>query len=635
MIKYIASFFIICFATISHAQTLSAYEHAGDKAFKEKDYLTALHYYGIVVAASSKKSIAYKYAETCRLTKNYTDADKYYGQCDPKHAHTFYFQWAQVKQLIGDYGEAIRLYKEYVKISDNEDFKNIAKKNIALSEKYSALPKQSRHTLEKLPNSINTAYSEFGTWLSGDTLFYSTLLPNSKSKLWLYDMRTKKKSPLAALNSTQSHAGNISFHPTEKKVFFTRCQETNISKFQCKIFTAEITPAGSFQNIRAIAAPINLEGYTTTQPSFGYLKKENKNALFFSSDRPNGHGGMDIWYALEKQEGGFEEPKNLHILNSVLDEITPFFNPTEEILYFSSDGLGSMGGMDILKYDFRSSPTPLEYPINTNADDIYFSQTSPKNYLLNSNRQELDKIVPATCCFDVFKMVIHEKTIDSIPIVRKDTLPIVMSQIPPLNTKTQYTEPPLIKNPTTNNTPPSAINSPQYEQNFWQVELYFHNDEPDSNSLAMNTKKTYSEHFLYYETLVSLYKKMSMDNISPIDTFFSEMRKDFKKWSSIKQELQKELSTGSIIELSIEGYTSPRAPTDYNFRLANRRIKSIVNELNHLNSSKLIIKENPYGEITCPKNINDKYNEPQASIYGVAASRERKVKITAKKVPFR
>jgi len=61
--------------------------------------------------------------------------------------------------------------------------------------------------------------------------------------------------------------------------------------------------------------------------------------LVFSSDRPGGYGGSDLWISFRKEKGGsWSEPLNMGPgINSSSNEISPSFHWDGETLYFSSD----------------------------------------------------------------------------------------------------------------------------------------------------------------------------------------------------------------------------------------------------------------------------------------------------------
>lgn len=101
------------------------------------------------------------------------------------------------------------------------------------------------------------------------------------------------------------------------------------------------------------------------------------NTLYFSSNRNEGYGGLDIYKTTKEANGKWSEPKNLGAtINTERDEHTPFICDNEKTLYFSSRGHNSIGGFDIFRSEKTnsewSSPVNLSYPLNTTDDDIFF-----------------------------------------------------------------------------------------------------------------------------------------------------------------------------------------------------------------------------------------------------------------------
>ena len=100
--------------------------------------------------------------------------------------------------------------------------------------------------------------------------------------------------------------------------------------------------------------------------------------IFFSSNRPGGHGGLDIYVSQRQRDGNWGEPINLgSAINTPYDEDAPFLQSESNTLYFSSRGHDSMGGYDLFRTTMESitwtNPQNLRWPINTADDDIYFT----------------------------------------------------------------------------------------------------------------------------------------------------------------------------------------------------------------------------------------------------------------------
>ena len=110
----------------------------------------------------------------------------------------------------------------------------------------------------------------------------------------------------------------------------------------------------------------------------------DKKTLYFSSNRPGGYGGFDLYKAKQLPNGAWGIAVNLGpIINTKHNEDAPFMHADGETFYFSSEGHSTMGGFDIFKsYErankYWSTPVNIGYPINTVENDIYFT-TSKDN----------------------------------------------------------------------------------------------------------------------------------------------------------------------------------------------------------------------------------------------------------------
>lgn len=101
------------------------------------------------------------------------------------------------------------------------------------------------------------------------------------------------------------------------------------------------------------------------------------HTLYFTSNRPGGYGGLDIYVTKKNAKGDWGIPENLGPkINTPLNEQSPFITMDNEKLFFSSQGHTNMGGYDIF-YAARngnewSDPVNIGYPINSTDDDIFF-----------------------------------------------------------------------------------------------------------------------------------------------------------------------------------------------------------------------------------------------------------------------
>ena len=171
--------------------------------------------------------------------------------------------------------------------------------------------------------------------------------------------------------NTSLHEGSGVFTP-EEVMLFTRWSDNN--RKEAFIYMAR-TNGGKFYEAMKLGTNINLPGYKSHQP---YVTADGRN-LFFSSNRPGGKGGFDIWMASIDEDGFVGEAVNLgEPVNTESDEITPFYHDISNTLYFSSTGHVGMGGFDVFKSSLNvddsvySVPFNVNRPINSSKDDAYY-----------------------------------------------------------------------------------------------------------------------------------------------------------------------------------------------------------------------------------------------------------------------
>jgi tetratricopeptide (TPR) repeat protein len=117
------------------------------------------------------------------------------------------------------------------------------------------------------------------------------------------------------------------------------------------------------------------------------------NRVVFSSNRPNGIGGKDLYAADLLADGTWGNVKNLGAgINTQYDEDSPFLHAAGGFLNFSSNGHLSMGGYDIFEAALLGdsafgTPKNLGYPINTTSNDIFYTVLPNKNAYYSSGRR--------------------------------------------------------------------------------------------------------------------------------------------------------------------------------------------------------------------------------------------------------
>lgn len=171
------------------------------------------------------------------------------------------------------------------------------------------------------------------------------------------------------------------------------------------------------------------------------------------------------------------------------------------------------------------------------------------------------------------------------------------------------------------------------------ISLYFYNDEPNRRTRSPNTEWTYTDAF---DSYISLRQEFNVafaydpEELSNIERFFEEdVRggyKDLQDFTDLLKTYLDQLKDDEKLQVVIRGYASPRAKSDYNYNLTQRRIMSIENYFNDEEilpgyAGRIEIIEEPNGEDKAPSGIEDDIADRKNSIYSRAASRERRVEI--------
>ena len=262
-----------------------------------------------------------------------------------------------------------------------------------------------KYTINKLE--INTKNSDFGTAFYGEnrlvfatpkkgiTLVNDVWVDNNQRYLELFVADIEANGGLSNIKllkgdvNTRYHEADVVFSKDLKTVYFTRNNYYNKKLARdakqmsnLAMFKASVNEKGEWVNI--IPMPFNDVAYSVGHPALG----KDEKTLFFISDMPGTLGQTDI-FKVEINESGFGNPENMgNKINSSSKEFSPFVDG--EIIYFSSDRPGGMGGLDVYATrltDFTPQPILLNAPINSSGDDFTFiiNESSRRGYV-SSNR---------------------------------------------------------------------------------------------------------------------------------------------------------------------------------------------------------------------------------------------------------
>lgn len=174
--------------------------------------------------------------------------------------------------------------------------------------------------------------------------------------------------------NTETHDATVALSPSEQVLFFYR---TNPSLIGGDIYTSKF-------NGREWSKPQIMEEQVNTiegAESSASITADS-TVFYFSSNRPGGLGGRDIYRVVKLPNGNWSKALNLGpAINTPYDDDAPFITPDGKTLYFSSEGHTNMGGFDIFRSMINddgtwSQPENLGYPVNSVGDDIYLVLSS-------------------------------------------------------------------------------------------------------------------------------------------------------------------------------------------------------------------------------------------------------------------
>ncbi len=213
--------------------------------------------------------------------------------------------------------------------------------------------------------------------------------------LFRFDGRTVR--PFDPKINSPHNEGPLCFNQDFTEVYFTRCDLKGPDGIHCRILRARWDGT-------SWTGPVPLEFQTDSTANYMHpCLSPDDNLLYFAANLPDGWGGYDL-YLSERTRTGWSTPHLLsRIINTPGNEVFPTISG--DTLYFSSDYLGGMGGLDIFKtvrtgFNQWTPPVNMKAPVNSPKDDFCFLPTAfgngkdfVKRGFLSSNRNGSDDIL--------------------------------------------------------------------------------------------------------------------------------------------------------------------------------------------------------------------------------------------------
>lgn len=391
-------------------QKLSQAIIKGDEAFELYRYYEAVEFYkSALVKNQDDHEAKLKIAESYRKMNDHNTAIEWYSQVldstNLDYEDVYKLHYAQALLYNDDKENAKKWFLEYRKQNDGDE---VAKKRVEGIEDFeSFLLNSERYTINELD--INSPSRDFSPAYYDDGIIFISDRKKSHGKndwddrvfLNLFHTRLSENGSffppkeLSNKLNTLYHEGPVSVYNEEKGIVFTRNNyhkkkvkrsEKGVNHLQ--LFFADISENGQWKNVKPFEH--NSAEFSTGHPSMN----SKGDLLVFSSDRPDGLGGSDLYYS-QLVGDQWSKPINLgKEVNTQGDDLFPFLY-LDSILYFSSNGHHGLGGLDVYQAAFRKEETSnienMGVPINSNVDDfgLIMNEFGTKGFF-SSNRESYE-----------------------------------------------------------------------------------------------------------------------------------------------------------------------------------------------------------------------------------------------------
>ena len=379
------------YKNFSYVDAIKIYERIAQKGFVNQEMLQSLgnaYYYN----AEYKKALPWY--------------EQLFQEGKYKVKPEYYYRYAQTLKSVGDYTQADKMMAKFVELTNANDTR------AALFEEnkdYQTVIKNNSGRFQLNNASINTENSEYGTALYGDKIVFAGATDARKAKRgvsqWTgesfydlyeaehFDQKLGSRKPFSSSINTQFNESTPVFTKDGNTMYFTRNNYVNRklgsdieNTILLKILRATKDKNGNWGNI--VEVPFNSDQYNVAHPALS----PDEKYLYFASDMPGSFGNSDIFRVEILGDNQYGTPENLgNIINTAGRESFPYISK-DNVLYYSSDGIPGLGGLDIFAVKFNadgstSKPVNIGMPGNSADDDFCFVFNSDSKIgFLTSNR---------------------------------------------------------------------------------------------------------------------------------------------------------------------------------------------------------------------------------------------------------
>ena len=582
----------VCFSQSYHTKSNKALKvyNEGLTAYDYFDFIKAELFFKEAISVDSEFFEAYMMlGELMAKQRRYSEAVLNYRtavKLDSMFFKPVFFSLAMAEMKSGDYANALTHFNVYLaQTGMSEKNSLVAQKNVRNCEfSLNALKNPVPFNPVNIGDSINTSDDEYWPSITADgqTLMFTRQPVShsvSRTKEYLQedfylsfytDKGWQKAINAGSPLNTRQNEGAQTLSSNGLYMYFTACDRPG-GMGSCDIYFSAFNE-GRWSEPNNLRSPVN-SSHWESQPS---VSADGKT-LFFSSNRPGGMGGKDLWYSVMNERNQWTTPVNMgSTINTDGDEMSPFIHFDGRTLYFASDGRIGLGGFDIfvtrmINDSTWSDPKNLGYPINTYNDEMgLVIESGGQKAYFSSIRDKVNGK-------DIFYFDLYESARPTPvsylkgKVYDKETGRLLKANYELINLSTNKIT---IKSSTDSN------------GNFLIC-------LPSGYNYGINVSKSgylfYSENFMFegeHPAVKPYIKKISLSPITVGGTMLlTNVFYEIDSWE-LKKESMSELNTladllldnkGLLIEIG--GYTDATGSEDYNLGLSEKRAMSVVSYL--------------------------------------------------------
>jgi len=372
------------------------------------DYSDALPYYQGIYAAmpdnasiafrlglcylniAGSKNLAIEYLEKAsqNVTAKYREGSL--RQIEAPYEAIFFLGDAyRINYMFEKAREAYSTYRETLLTSDIENLMFVDQQIAACNNAPALMASPVKFTVETVDPVFNDGNDNFFPVVASDgkSIAFMTSMKFYDAIMFSRMVRNEWTTPVNITPQLQSDGDHYVSYISPSADMMLLSKDDNInSDIWMSSFDGK-----SWQPARKLKKEIN----TKYWEAHGFITEDGKT-MIFSSDRPGGFGGLDLYISKLGKDGEWGKPVNLGPeINTPFNDDRPFLIKNGTILYFASQGHYNMGGYDIFRSDMQynglwSKPVNLGYPLNNPDDNIFFcpAEDGKSGYISLSGRDD-------------------------------------------------------------------------------------------------------------------------------------------------------------------------------------------------------------------------------------------------------